>query len=234
MTTQSTNSLSDAEVGRLLQLDPLAIAENFTGVSYKDDEATALLGAVISMKAADIKNAALTARGDTTFFNMLDTYVSIITDLGFELVLDVPFAKKVHGTDDVRQEHQFIYAHRDGLLLVFDTYDSTQVNGGKVYYCWKPANDDRKHDILESGDWRFHDGKRLYWAGDHDCREALRFNITRLKDNGTFLAQWPLDNDIFLWLLHHGDTSVEGYDYKAINENRIELLPDWVRLMIGC
>lgn len=34
--------------------------------------------------------------------------------------------------DPARSEHYFVYAHRDGLLLAFGTYDETRANGGKV------------------------------------------------------------------------------------------------------
>jgi hypothetical protein len=61
------------------------------------------------------------------------------------------------------------------------------------------------------------------WAGDHDCREALRFKIEGMKNNGTFLKTWK--EQPFLWLLHHQDTEDKNYDYKKINQERIALLP---------
>lgn len=65
------------------------------------------------------------------------------------------------------------------------------------------------------------------WVGDHDCREALKMNITYMIENGKFLTKWK--ERPFLWLLHYGDKEVKGYDYQKINEERIAMLPDYVR-----
>jgi hypothetical protein len=219
---------------QLLTFDPLDAAEQVTGHSYKCDEGTGLIGLLLAMRHGEIKNQHLTELDDTTLSNDLDRYTRIITELGFELVLDVPFDAPGWNADDpVRPEHLFIYAHRDGLLLSFDTYDSVRVNGGKVYYCWKPNPDiDRWNCTSSGGMYKDEDGS-TYWAGDHDCREALRHNLQKLRDNGTFLPQWPISNGIFLWLLHYQDTKSKDYDHKAITESRLAMLPDWVRLMIA-
>lgn len=68
------------------------------------------------------------------------------------------------------------------------------------------------------------------WSGHHDCREALKFNINRLSENGTFVKKWK--EQPFLWLLHHEDSKREGYDYKAINEEKIKMLPEDVQELI--
>lgn len=218
----------------MLHFDPLIAAEQITGHSYKNDEQTGLLGLVIAMQHNEIKNQQLIDMGDTTLSNDLDRYVAIIHKLGFELVLDLPFTAPGWSADDpVRNEHFFVYARRDGLLLVFDTYESVRVNGGKVYYCWEPSPDIERWNCTSSGGMYTAPNGKRYWGGDHDCREAIRHNLTKLSDNGTFIAPWPDGNGIFLWLLHHQDTKEEGYDFRAINKARIAMLPSWVQQMIG-
>ena len=69
------------------------------------------------------------------------------------------------------------------------------------------------------------------WIGDHDGREALLFNLDRLRKHGDFLAPWI--EQPFLWLLHYTDSKTDGYDYKAIARERIAMLPPWVQEMIG-
>jgi len=64
------------------------------------------------------------------------------------------------------------------------------------------------------------------WSGDHDCREAIKFNISQLKENGTFVKNWI--KPPFLWLLHYMDTKVEGYDHEAITMERLKKLPEHV------
>ena len=49
-------------------------------------------------------------------------------------------------------------------------------------------------------------------------------------ENGVFLKEWK--KQPFLWLLHHGDTKVEGYNYEEINQKRLNLLPDYVKKCI--
>jgi hypothetical protein len=69
------------------------------------------------------------------------------------------------------------------------------------------------------------------WSGEHDCREALKFNINRLSDNGTFLKKWK--EQPFIYLVHHGDTEIEGYSYGDINGKRISMLPKHIQEAIG-
>ena len=71
---------------------------------------------------------------------------------------------------------------------------------------------------------------RAVWVGHHDCREAIKNNINLMIENGVFLKEWK--KQPFLWLLHHGDTKVEGYNYEEINQKRLNLLPDYVKKCI--
>jgi hypothetical protein len=68
------------------------------------------------------------------------------------------------------------------------------------------------------------------WSGDHDCREAIKFNIKQLAENGTFLKKWV--KPPFLWLLHHNDPKEPGYNYEEINNERISRLPKDVQEII--
>ena len=64
------------------------------------------------------------------------------------------------------------------------------------------------------------------WQGSHDCREAIKFNISQLSENGEFIKKWP--KTPFLWLLHYMDTKTDGYDHKKITEGRLNKLPKYV------
>jgi len=61
------------------------------------------------------------------------------------------------------------------------------------------------------------------WSGDHDCREAIKFRISELKKNGTFVKKWI--KPPFLWLLHYMDSKTEGYDHEKITMERVNKLP---------
>jgi len=67
----------------------------------------------------------------------------------------------------------------------------------------------------------------LIYAGHHDCREAVKHNISKFLENGTFLKTWK--ERPFLWLLHHADTKDKGFDHEKINQERIAMLPQDVQ-----
>lgn len=216
--------MNDTELLGVLHTDPLGMAEEMTGISYKEDEDTQWIGFGVLQQKSKILELELAARGDTVFSNSLDRYESIIKDYGFELALDVPFTDPYDSAD----EHLFVYWHPYGLLLKFDTYQGVRVNGGKVQYCWKPADPDARETWKLTSSGSYSNG---VWVGDHDCREALIFNLENLRKNGDFLNPWPTLP--FMWLLHHGDTKVEGYDYEAITNERISFLTEHVRKGMG-
>lgn len=220
------------DLDKLLKFDPLDTAEKITGVSTADAELQGFenpamaVGFVLMQENAAAKEEWLTELDDTSFHNKLERYQRIIEKFGFEQVLADNFTSKWDN-----HENYFIYAHRKGLLLSFDTFNQTSVNGGKVYYQWRPSVPlDETHGCRSSGCFENYDTDPV-WIGDHDCREALIHNLNKLNNRGEFVSPWI--KRPFLWLLHHGDTEAENYDYKEINETRIERLPQWVKDFIG-
>jgi len=69
------------------------------------------------------------------------------------------------------------------------------------------------------------------WSGHHDCREAIKFNINQLLENGKFVNKWQ--EPPFLWLLNYMDTKVDGYDYKEITKERLNKLPKYITKLIN-
>jgi len=219
-----TPSISD-----MLAFDPIDTAERIMGRG--SDDATKL-GMLLAMDHGRKKLAMLESLDDTTFANTVERYLRITGEMGFEEVLRLPFKGRAWDDGPAPDEAMFILAHRDGLLLKFDTYQTKDVNGASVYYNWQPNPGVDHWRVTSSGQYFDYDADtgRGTWAGDHDAREALRHKIQRLRDNGRFLSRWK--QRPFMWLLHHMDTKEEGYDHDAINAERIGRLPDWVRTMI--
>jgi len=213
-----------------LKYDAIADTEKELGISYKDPivgDAVTFASMAKMWESSARKNEILKERRDTLFSNELDYYLEVIEENGFEKVLVLPF-----DIDDGRKEKFFIYWHPDGLLLRFDTYNSTIVNGGNVYYNWETTNKDHEWDILSSHGPIEHRGDEdgdFYWcvSGNHDCREALIHNMTRLRENGNFLKVWRKQS--FIWLLHYGDTKIDNYDHESITAERIAMLPQHVQ-----
>lgn len=209
----------------ILKFDVVHEVEKFTGtrVAGGGDD-VALLALAVSFDHGERKRRALQEVGDTYYGMPIAEYRAIVESYGFEMVLETPF----DGSGG--EETHFIYAHRDGLLLSVDTYRGKRVNGGNVYYTWKssPGIKDR-HELTSSGRWLDRD-RYTIWQGYHDCREAIVYHLDALRTAGTFLSTWPQEQ--FIWLLHYMDTEAEGYDYEAINAERISRLPEWVQRMI--
>lgn len=214
----------------VISVDPIAEFEVRSGKSYKtnsEDENIAMMFSAMQHNA--LKAESLKKQRDTYHGMPLDDYLSVITAFGFVQVLCDEFISEKWG----HQDKYFIFWHPDGLLLSFDTFMGSSVNGGKVYYNWVPAPDmDNRFRYTSSGHYT-HDG---VWVGDHDCREGLIANMTAMKSAGSFLSEWA--ERPFLWLLSYQDTHKLCGDplnrnaHKPKTEERISLLPEDVQRAI--
>ncbi len=220
-----------------LNTDGLAEAEQITGKTYKESAETSALGFLLHRKNLDKKNKLLELLQDTGFTNELSDYLSILEKEGFKEIYSADFVCPGH---DLNEKHFIFFNYEFGILLNFDTYDSSRVNGGHFYYNWKPKERLNWRDINCTKSGGFHsitedkNSKNLQdfiWAGDHDCREALRFNIRQLKEQGNFVTPWKFKP--FLWLLNYADSRIKDYNYEKINSERIAAFPPKVRELMG-
>jgi hypothetical protein len=207
----------------LLSIDPLAEAEKITGQSYKTSDATAAIGFGILTSLIADKKQLLTGNDDTTFSMSTEEWDGLIAGFGFKEVLNIGFESEGF-------KEKFVLAWlRQGVLLRYDTFMGRR-NSATIYYCWKPDQDvvseNVIHDFTSSGCL----SSDLIWVGNHDARESLRLTLYRLFNYGQFITPWP--ERPFLWFLHHLDTKAK-YDYKAINSERIGMLPPEVIEALG-
>lgn len=125
------------QINNLLKVDPLGEAEKISGHSYKNDDATTMLGWAIQMQKATALESLLHSIGDTTFSNKLSGYLQIVTEFGFEIIYKAPFI-----IDGRNEEHHILWHNDLGILLNFDTFswgkEEPSVNGGNFYYNWSP------------------------------------------------------------------------------------------------
>jgi hypothetical protein len=268
----------DQRLEDVLKRDAVAEYEEIFGEVPRDgsqverEDALALLGYAFRVNRQ--KEAALKERGDSHFGTTLEQYRAIVTDLGFELVLEMPFRGRSYSDAPNPRETLFVYWRPDGVLLKFDTYGGDQLNSSDFYYNWRPrpgTTNSERCQATQSGGWRapkggpkWPDYAELYdehgkereegrekvraynewlythgvWAGNHDGREAIRHNIAKLEEFGSFVNPWQ--ERPHLWLLHYMDTKDENgdsLDYRllnsrTINEERILLLPSHVQRAI--
>ena len=230
---------NNEELETRLAFDALNAAEKITGRSINDgDRPAGEIASMLLQENEDRKRELLLINNDTTFFDTLEHFTAVILDMGFDLALREDFISdsSLDGRNK-GQESFYIYAHRDGMLLAFDTFWGDKMNGGHLYYNWVPNSVNDRSGAAGIGSFKEHpegvefDGRRLIWVGDHDCREALRLKVNRLRKHGRFMPKWG--KAPFLWLMHHQDIKAKDYDYEALNKARIAKLPEWVQEMIG-
>lgn len=216
----------DADLDELLSFDPLGVAEAVTGRKYDRDRETDVIGWNLMQMSDARKSGILMERHDTLYSDDLNRYVEIVTGYGFHQVLDVPFrGHRQH------KEHLYVYAHDDGLLLIFDTYQAHKVNSASVYYEVRPYDEDAfwANWVVSSGSMR-----NGVWVGWHDAREALVYKMDRLRDVAEFINPWPIHQDV--WLCHYGDKDPEKSLSEwsdAVRSERLAMLPEHVLRMMG-
>lgn len=245
------------DLREILDFDPLSAAESLTDKSYKTDETTEMIGFYLHLAHNQKKNEILKAAKDSTLNNNLIDYLAIIYDIGFELAGEWKFSNR----DGTVEETQYLFAHRElGIILNFDTYGANHVNSGSFFYCWKPNDPKDAYLVTSSGcfeseslkNWRNDPNftedfpSDIYWSGNHDCREAIRYNINQLRENGTFLPKWPVASQgkrmSGLYLMNYMDWEDEGIKrrgpshgefLRGIFMQKYNLLPQWTKDIIG-
>lgn len=218
---------NDETLDAILRRDPLGEAEKITGLSYKDDEETSALGMLMHMAMSEEKRQALTARGDTHYASTLEEQIAVMEGQGFETVLVDPFESR-----NGEAEAYFVMWHPEGVLATVESFHGTRRNSCVYYYNMRftPENMVRRFSINQSGHL-FAYGEDpendTVWVGHLDGREGFVHTFNRLRSMGEFLPKWI--ERPFLWLVNYRETDVDGYDFRAINEERIARLPQYVR-----
>lgn len=205
----------------LLTYDPLQEAENITGLDSAASKGTAFLGMVLMMEKGSKLKLLQESVSDTTFSMPMQGYIDNVVEFGFEIVYQSNFAGK-YG-----EESHFILFHpKYSILMNVDSFMGDR-NECKCFFNFVPNEQDYFDGNLS------HVGLNgiLSCYDSFDGRESLRYKIQSCAKFGEFKLKW--DRMPFLWLLNHVDTKGEGYDYRAINKERLALLPSYVREIIG-
>jgi hypothetical protein len=215
MTQQSPHGILD----ELLGFDPLLEAEIVTGRSYKHDEATSSLGLLLAIGNNSKKKELLKANSDSYYGMGIAEFVVLMDSLGFKSVASgfIP-----------NSEDEWFIDWRDGILVVYDSFRGS-LNGAKAYFNYLPVSDNSYRGGFSGTAVEGPNGKYI-WCGDFNAREGFKHRLRNCEDTGIFLKEWI--QQPFLWLLHHGDTKVDGYDFNKINQQRIAMFPAEVQAAI--
>jgi hypothetical protein len=212
------------ELAAALAFDPLAAAEAMTGISYKEDDETSMLGLALSLNHNRRKDALLKSSRDTTFSMPFDDHLAVFVDMGFEEVYRQEFDGRY------ARETYLILWHADGLLATTESFSWSAGDKGrntaKVYYNYRRAAGLPGCPLTSSGHM-----EGDVWIGYHDVREGMRHTIECLRAEGEFLPAWVARP--FLWLLNYAESDKPGYDYEAINARKIVALPADIQAAIA-
>lgn len=206
------------------------------------------------------KNQLLEQADDTTLSEKLERYHRIIGEMGFEKVLELDFDSDGSRQNEkfycfwrngMLLAHDTFYGNVNGGNVYFNwkplpgskTRMPERCSGGlnikdktgevryNELFPTIGGNKTTNPEVLERERlWNEKWEREAVFVGSCDCREALRFRTAKLEQEGTILPVWEFRP--WLWLLHHGDTKVEGYDHKKITAERIAMLPEYVRKAI--
>ena len=264
---------ADADVlyRKLDETDPIAEIEKMTGqrVDSGSDSEVMLLALAATSRKSRAKEALLFGAGDTTFSMDADKYLAVVTDLGFIPVFEEQFDHLDSQTDtptDIK-ETQYVLANPDlGVVLNFNTYSyrdedgsmAIHRNSAHIQYCWQSKDSSvRGHsNVLSSGgwdsmtdpEWRNKDshvwGADMFWFGDNDAREALRYQLRNLMADGHLMTVWPkIRRPQWTAFINWADWKILSYTkmgmdgsskaIDALNKQRYETTPDWFKAMVN-
>jgi hypothetical protein len=176
-------TVSDDRMKRILEFDALSEAEKLTGADCYEDAVTQNLGVGMFLVNAAIKQQELCDRQDTRWSMDYLEYLSIVTDLGFEVIKIWDIAQE----DDRTEQVLFLWHKETGVPLVFDTYKG-YTNSAHIYGNWIPNDPEHRCRYTSTGCWSAI--REDVWCGEWDAREAFRFQFEQLCKHGTFVSPW--------------------------------------------
>lgn len=219
-----------------LDFDPLLEAEKITGKSYKEDEDTNSLGVALHILHNQDKQRRLSETLDT-YYNQGEThFFSIVKELGFEKV----YSEKFRG--QYNEDEISAWVLKEGVLLIAETFgwnpdEERHINKASIYYNIKPIDNDVSglHRNLSSGGF-YGKTEDLFWSGNHDVREALRYKLGKLRKHGKFITPWKKQPFIG-FVPYNCEKSYEGISslgwYTEAANARLAALPDHVKEFFG-
>ena len=221
----------DKNLRDLLDFDPIGTVEDKLGVpidAKTTDPKVIGTGMAVAFLHSELKRRNLKERNDTYMSMPLIDFMSIVIDEGFKCIYEEEFIDDQWERQS-RRERFAIYWHDDGILLNFESYDGQKhINSGKIHYNWRPLILDVAHrlHLYSSGGYHDYDNDPV-WIGDHDIREAMRFNINNFRTYGNFVVPWV--ETPFLWFLNYMETKPEGYNYDEINIRKLAKIDPEIR-----
>lgn len=222
------NAHQDDRILAAMAIDPLGVAEEMTGKSYKDDEPTMMTGLAIQQAKRKRLDGLLAEANDTYWGVSWGEFTALLEREGFRTVYTEKFMG--HGYSGTPTEETFIVAWRDGVLVRAETFGGEQINTCEALLNVDMGTEVKFPTRSFSGSLTEHDGRFVY-VGHFDGREGLLTKLRRAAREGTILQSWI--KRPFLWLLNYSETDAPQYDYKGITARKVAQLPAEVLACMG-
>lgn len=193
--------MNNEKLDKILGFDPVASAIGLTGKESGVD--SDVVGLFLSSLTNKAKETELRSRRDTFNGIPLSEYISIVEDLGFELL----FKEKLDVSDDLEGE-VFIYGRKKStMVLIFDTYSYISessnslvksCNSSNLYFRWFGLAKDRSNLLRSSngtttrmtGNENF-DVTNFPFCVSIDATEALRYKVSHFDSvPGSIFDHW--------------------------------------------
>jgi len=215
----------DIELEEALKYDPLAEAEKMFG---RDTDLSKSFGLFAHIESNKRKSEMLEKRGDTKFSNTIESYLSIISDFGFEEIYKETLPKREDDSHPHRDIFYSFWHFELGILLCFDTFMG-KVNGGTFHYNWFIPYSMNHHQFCSNGNFQRHEGGNILTHYDenmnllevkektenYNCEKQNAFN-KKLFD--TTYGLWVGNTDAREALLHN---------IKKLRDNG-KILKQWI------
>lgn len=217
--------MRDQELIRVMRIDPLGDVCDAIGVHHSDGALgdLATLASIPLFQAKDeIIRREMTARGDTHRQMTLAEFETILASEGFEPVLVEPV--EVH--DYSAPADLLVYAHRDGMLVKVCTYGKDRSVGGMqpaLLLNW--SGDAHEIDFPFSGTL----DRQGVTAISFNVDTGLRLILANLRERGEIVSPWVKRPFVYLLSYKEGCDRQGPEAYKALNDQRIAKLPEWVQ-----
>jgi hypothetical protein len=235
-----------------LSFDPLQAAENVTGKSYKDCEATSLLGWALQQRQTAIRDEMMDALNDTSFARSFDWTLQRLESDGFQVLLNDVFTVKDF-EEGLQERFMILFCARRGLLVTLESYGygskskpEGSVNRVNVYFNWRPkapgadvvmcsghyVDDPGCHFSDPADPTREGASPRpaKAFVGEFDARTGLFLTLRHMENTGEFITPW-LERPL-LWFVNYEESNSGRYDYKQITAAKLARLPTEVQLAI--
>ncbi|MCK4730320.1 MAG: hypothetical protein KAT28_03300 [Candidatus Aenigmarchaeota archaeon] len=191
----------------------------------------------------NLKKSYIRVKPDTYYSMSWNYFEDIIGDYGFKEVLS-----DIWRHDD-KEDYFKIFADTDKSLLIGATTYNQKMNGGTLYG-EIVSKEVIEEDMLNARIYDLCDILQGGSIGDSNkINEGVHFSVSIMEELIGYLKSienseyfkfanpWKTKYSSFdlpfLRLVTPEESKIEGYDYKAITENRIKRLPKNVREMIG-